>query len=356
MRNICTLFLFLIPIFAFAQYPKDTLIVGYTSSPPFIIQNEGKELEGINIWLWKKVSDGLSQPYVLKEMDFSEMLDALRTGTIDLSINPLTITAERHKSMEFTDSYYASNATVAIAQKGSLQKLMTFVQGFLNRNFLRGFLALALIIIIFGLAGWYFERKKNPQFRQNYRGVWDGLWWSLVTLTTVGYGDKSPKSTWGKLTALFLMFTGLLFISGLTASIASSLTVNQLSSTAESFTSFKDQSVGTVSNTSTVGYLRDHFFKDITLYDGVLPGAYALRDGEIDALIYDEPILKYRIAQDSSLAQITILPLKFDLQSYAFGLPKERDSLEQAVSQKILEVIESESWQVVLNEYGLSEL
>ncbi len=356
MRAIRTLLLFLIPIITFALNSKDTLIVGYTSSPPFIIQTEGQELEGINIWLWEKVSDGLDQPYVLKEMDFAQMLEALKKGTIDLSINPLTITAERHKSMEFTESYYASNATVAIAERSSLQKLLAFVRGFLNRNFLRGFLALALIIIIFGLAGWYFERRKNPQFRENYRGVWDGLWWSMVTLTTVGYGDKSPKSTWGKLTALFLMFTGLLFISGLTASIASSLTVNQLSSSDDSFTSFKEQAVGTVNNTSTDGFLRDRFFKNIKLYDGVIPGVYALRDGEIDAFIYDEPIMKYRIAQDSSLGEITILPLKFDLQSYAFGLPKERDSLEQLVSQKILEIIESQSWQVVLNEYGLSEL
>jgi len=356
MRSIRALFLFLIPILTFAQNSKDTLIVGYTSSPPFIIQNEGQELQGINIWLWQKVSDGLNQPYELKEMDFAEMLDALRTGTIDLSINPLTITAERHKNIEFTESYYASNATVAIAEQSSLQKLLAFVRGFLNRNFLRGFLALALIIIIFGLAGWYFERKNNPEFRETYRGVWDGLWWSMVTLTTVGYGDKSPKSTWGKFTALFLMFTGLLFISGLTASIASSLTVNQLSSADDSFKSFKDQAVGTVNNTSTDGFLRTHFFKNVKLYDGVIPGVYALRDGELDAFIYDEPIMKYRIAQDPSLSEISILPLKFDLQSYAFGLPKQRDSLEQEVSQIILEVIESQSWQVVLNEYGLSEL
>jgi ABC-type amino acid transport substrate-binding protein len=356
MRSSLIVFFSLISFLTSAQLVKDTLVVGFTSSPPFIIQEEGQALKGINIWLWNQVAEGLNQPFVLQEMAFADMLDALKDGTIDLSINPLTITAERHKTMEFSESYYASNATVAIAQQGSLQKLLAFVKGFLNTNFLRGFLALILIIAIFGLAGWYFERKNNPQFRKNYKGIWDGLWWSMVTLTTVGYGDKSPISTRGKFTALFLMFTGLLFISGLTASIASSLTVNQLSSTENSFASFKEQRVGTVNNTSTDGFLRDHFFNDVRLYDGVLPGAYALRDGEIDAFIYDEPIMRYRVSKDSSLSEISILPLKFDVQSYAFGLPKERDTLEQVVSQKILEIIESQTWQVVLNEYGLSEL
>ena len=356
MRTLFIISFSFISFLASAQGVKDTLIVGYTSSPPFIIQDEGQELKGINIWLWNEVAKGINQPFVLQEMEFTNMLNALKEGTIDLSINPLTITAERHKTMKFSESYYASNATVAIASQSSLYKLLAFLKGFLNTNFLRGFLALILIIAIFGLAGWYFERKKNPNFRKNYKGIWDGLWWSMVTLTTVGYGDKSPISTKGKLTALFLMFTGLLFISGLTASIASSLTVNKLSSTENSFTSFQERRVGTVNNTSTVGFLKNHFFNDIRLYDGVLPGAYALRDGELDAFIYDEPIMRYQVSKDSTLSEISILPLKFDRQSYAFGLPKEKDVLEQVVSQKILEIIESPAWQVVLNEYGLSEL
>lgn len=342
-------------IVAYAQIPKDTLLVGYTMAPPFIVENNGN-LQGINIWLWDKVADELNQPYVLKNMEFAEMLDALRSGTIDLSINPLTITSDRSTDMEFTHSYYASNATIAVAETSSLEKLTGFVKGFLNRNFLRGFIVLILIIIVFGLAGWYFERHRNPQFRRSFKGIWDGLWWSMVTLTTVGYGDKSPKSVRGKVTALILMFTGLLFISGLTASIASSLTVDRLNATDISFEAYKKKAVGSLQNTGSASFLKENFFRDIHLYDGVIPGLHELRDQKIDAFIYDEPIMKYRMMQDSTLTDIEILPLKFDIQFYAFGLPKDRDSLEQVISQKILEITETESWQVLLNEYDLSEL
>jgi voltage-gated potassium channel len=49
----------------------------------------------------------------------------------------------------------------------------------------------------------------------------DALWWSLETVTTVGYGDKSPHTTLGKLIAATLMIGGIGVVSLITASLAS---------------------------------------------------------------------------------------------------------------------------------------
>ena len=51
----------------------------------------------------------------------------------------------------------------------------------------------------------------------------DALWWSFVTITTVGYGDISPKSGEGRIVAVVLMFIGIGLISALTANVASFL-------------------------------------------------------------------------------------------------------------------------------------
>lgn len=335
---------------------KDTLKVGYTTAPPFIVQDE-KQLEGVNIWLWQQVAADLNLEYQMVPMGFSEMLDSLETGGIDISINPLTKTSERNRRMLFTDSFYASNSTIAVANVSSFQKFIQFIQSFFNQNFLKGLLLLLFIIFLFGLVGWYFERKENDaHFRKGYRGIWDGIWWSAVTLTTVGYGDKAPKTRMGKIAALVLMFGGLLFISGLTASIASSLTVNQLNSNPDGFNEFKERPVGTIANSSTGQFLKDHFFKDVKSYDGVVSGLAGLNSGEVSAFMYDEPILKYRIQEDSTLNTLQVLSVKFDVQFYAFGLSKNRSELEQTISQRILEIMETQEWQVVLNEYGLTEL
>lgn len=51
--------------------------------------------------------------------------------------------------------------------------------------------------------------------------VGDALWWAVVTVTTVGYGDVSPQTAEGRLIAVVLMFVGIGVISAFTATIAS---------------------------------------------------------------------------------------------------------------------------------------
>lgn len=50
--------------------------------------------------------------------------------------------------------------------------------------------------------------------------VWSGIWWAVVTATTVGYGDITPTTTWGRAVAVLLMLAGLGLVSTLAASIA----------------------------------------------------------------------------------------------------------------------------------------
>ncbi|MEM1124829.1 MAG: transporter substrate-binding domain-containing protein, partial [Bacteroidota bacterium] len=229
-----------------ANETKDTLRVAYTRAAPFII-TDGGELEGISIWLWQRIASELEVEYELIEMGFRDMLDGLKDGKVDLSINPLTVTSERSKRMNFTYPFFASNATVAIKEATFFRQFVQFWRTFLSLSFLSGIIGWIFIIFLFGFVIWLFERKKNPEhFRKGSAGIWDGLWWSVVTMTTVGYGDKSPKSNGGKMVALIWMFSGLLFISGLTASVASSLTINQLSWNSKSITDFKDSKSGTI--------------------------------------------------------------------------------------------------------------
>ncbi|MBP2642393.1 MAG: Ion transport 2 domain protein [Firmicutes bacterium] len=57
--------------------------------------------------------------------------------------------------------------------------------------------------------------------------IGDALWWSFVTITTVGYGDISPSSLGGRLVAVFLMIVGIGFVSTLTGTISTYFIKNQ---------------------------------------------------------------------------------------------------------------------------------
>ncbi|MCW8965745.1 MAG: ion channel, partial [Candidatus Pacearchaeota archaeon] len=57
--------------------------------------------------------------------------------------------------------------------------------------------------------------------QQMFTQFFDGLWWTVVTITTVGYGDKYPITKIGKIFAIFLMFVGVVVTSILSGTIAS---------------------------------------------------------------------------------------------------------------------------------------
>jgi hypothetical protein len=55
----------------------------------------------------------------------------------------------------------------------------------------------------------------------DFKTFWDGVWWAVVTVTTVGYGDIYPKTVAGRAVGMTLMLVGIGFLSVLTATIAS---------------------------------------------------------------------------------------------------------------------------------------
>jgi len=54
-----------------------------------------------------------------------------------------------------------------------------------------------------------------------FGSIWDGVWWAIVTVTTVGYGDLYPTDVEGRIIGIVVMLVGIGFLSVLTATMAS---------------------------------------------------------------------------------------------------------------------------------------
>ena len=71
-----------------------------------------------------------------------------------------------------------------------------------------------LVVVIAGAAESLVDHGDFPT-------TWDGIWWAVVTVTTVGYGDLTPTSIQGRIVAMVVMLFGIGFLSVLTAAVAS---------------------------------------------------------------------------------------------------------------------------------------
>jgi voltage-gated potassium channel len=80
-----------------------------------------------------------------------------------------------------------------------------------RRNSLLYFMAFSLVAVTIAmgsLAFYVVEGKTNP----NVSSPFDAIWWTIVTLTTVGYGDTVPSSGLGKIVAITLMLSGVILM------------------------------------------------------------------------------------------------------------------------------------------------
>ncbi|MGB6035537.1 MAG: transporter substrate-binding domain-containing protein [Cryomorphaceae bacterium] len=363
MQKLLSLFLFLIlanPAFnqlsqvpdSIPLFPTDkTITVGIKTSEPFIIGNEEGNYEGLSIFLWERVASDLGINFEYKEYDdLSSLLSAVEGDEVDISINPLTVTPERLAKMEFTQPFFITNLAIAVKQQQQ-NPIIRLLKNILSWEFWTALALLAFVILIFGFLAWIFERKHNQEeFGSDAKGLWESFWWSAVTMTTVGYGDKSPKTIGGRIVGLVWMFTAIIIISGFTASIASSLTVGQLSLDISNLNDLKDAKVVTINGSTSENYLTQKNI--ISSRAQTIDEALELvATGKADAFVYDEPLLRYKIIDKKLQDKVTVAPAKFLTQYYAFALPLGK--ISKPLNLAIIERIETLEWKTELAEYDL---
>ena len=94
------------------------------------------------------------------------------------------------------------------------------IRSIFRRGQLIRFLVAATVLVLNGALIVYLYERHAPH--SNIHTLGEALWWSFVTVTTVGYGDYFPVTIAGRITACFIMGTGLLTLAVVTAQVASS--------------------------------------------------------------------------------------------------------------------------------------
>lgn len=332
---------------AAAQPQPEPLVVGTRIVPPFVTENGAGGLGGISIELWERVAADLGLDYEYRRTNLAGMLDGLQNGELDVAVGALTMTAERERSIDFTHPFHTSGLAVAARLGGSAWATLG---GLLSRRFFMAVAALAGLLLAVGLAIWLFERRRNAEEfgGSTAEGIGSGFWWAAVTMTTVGYGDKSPRTLGGRVIGLVWMFAAIILISGFTAAIATSLTVGQLNERIENVNDLRRVAVVTVDRATSAAALAARGIAYRSVPD-VQAGLDALAADRADAVVYDAPILQYLVNNEYPRRAV-VLPFRFERQDYALAVP-EGSELREPMNRRILEIINSDEWEDVLAAY-----
>jgi polar amino acid transport system substrate-binding protein len=245
-------------------------------------------------------------------------LDAVAKREVDVAVGPISITAERAERTRFTQPYFHSSLGILAPQTSGW---FSRVSGFLSKAFVVGLSVLLFVLAIVGTLIWLAERKTNSeQFPSRpVPGIANGVWFAIVTMTTVGYGDRVPTTPAGRVIAGVWMVVALLTASSLTAGIATAITVAQLAPPAvASADQLAGRRVVTVRGTPGIAFAQRARAR-IVLVDRFEDGVALVAGGDAAALVFDRPMLRYHLRKNPELP-LVVSEASYAPQGYGFAV------------------------------------
>ena len=312
--------------------------------PPYGYVAPDGEIVGASVDLWRRVAQELERRFdVTPVRDMEGVLGGLEAGRFDVAIGAITITPDREQRVDF--SYPAHRSGVAIALRrdsGPLAALTAYGSALAELG------ALLIVILVglvtTGIAMWIIERRGRAveHGSSHVATLRDGLYWAVVTMTTVGYGDKTPKTTPGRLVATLWMFGSLVLVSLLSTSLVSRLTAERVAQgDATASVDLGGRALGAVAGSSGAEYL-DGLQRHYTTYKDVPAALDALASGRIGGVVNSVGALRWLVAKRYA----TTLDVADGLLApayMAFALPKG-SQLRRPLDRALIKITSSPEW------------
>jgi ABC-type amino acid transport substrate-binding protein len=333
------------------QTPTDSrLRVGVFDAPPLYMKTAGGRWEGFSIELWEAVGRQLGLSWEFREFGSLEpLLDALETREIDL-IPSLPVGESLISRLDFSQSYLKSGLAIAVPAAGEHYRWLRIFESIFSGQILRAIGLLLLMSLAAGIAVWLFERRRNSEMFGGgpIEGLGHGFWWAMVTLTTVGYGDKAPRTTGGRVVALVWMLFSIVFIAAFTANIAASLTVRELSGKVRGINDLYDARVGSIHRSEGFDFLTKRGIAVIP-FTNVSEGLAALAGGKIDAFVQNDQVMRH-LAKSEFPGQVYVLDGIYDEYFVSIAL-QANSPLRKPINRALLKFMKTPEWAELLSRY-----
>ncbi|MEO1334595.1 MAG: transporter substrate-binding domain-containing protein, partial [Myxococcota bacterium] len=191
------------------------------------------------------------------------------------------------------------------------------------------------VVFIAGHLVWLLERGRETFDDRYFVGVFEGIYWAIVTASTVGYGDKAPVRYGGRILAMLVIIISLPMFALFTAELASVFTLQSISASVRGPEDLKGRKVGVVRGTSSASFAAGRGL-DIRQWDSADEVYTGLAEGKVAAVIYDAPSLTY-YAQTRGVDTVHLVHETFDIRDLALAT-QQGSPLREELNRALLDL------------------
>jgi ABC-type amino acid transport substrate-binding protein len=322
-----------------AAAPPPRLRVGVVDAPPWTVppSKATPYWSGLASLVWRQVCEELKLEYDLTSYDEEQLAAALQRGELDVAVGAIPITPETLARFSLTPPFDQGGTSIATRVRSNFT-ILGVLSRMIEPEIRRWLLALLLSAFVFAFFFWLAERRRNPPIEgPALQGLGESTWWSLVTLATVGYGDRVPVTKAGKFVGAIWMAFGFVLMTVSAGVVTSLLTVDRLQPMVRGPEGLLRAKVGVVAGSPGEDYVRAAGIS-ADRFETYEEAVDALAAERLDAIVGATDTLTY-LTERQGTHHLKVLPQPLEREYAGFGL---RFGLDPALEKRIaLEVVKA---------------
>ncbi len=349
-RLTCLFFFFACNLVGARAADLSPLQVGVYENAPYVVQDDSGSWDGLAVNLWRMIAAREKLDYTLVPVDQDASMQELESGRIDVLLGQMSVSAERERLIDFSHAFLTEPLAIAVESGRLFPHWTEFLQMLPGHGVYSVILISFGGMLVFAILFWIVERRlTNSHFSGSpLQAIGSALWFSAVTMTTVGYGDKTPLTPVGRFLAFVWMFAGILLVGGFTATVASTVSTARMATAVYGLTDIARFQNGVLAGSAASNQLRNAGVV-AERFDHVRDALAAVESGKVHTFVADFVTIRYELNQ-SRWSKLQAAVLHDTSSRMAIPVREGLPELE-AINVGLLETLEDPSWQGVLRRW-----